>query len=333
VAFSPNGKWFASASDDGTVTLWDAVTWKRQRTLGTFVGKDTVARIPSITFSSDSKTLAAAVAKPPGEMLPREVRVWAVPSGREKPPLKNLGASVFAVCFSPRNRSLLAVGTGVPPPPPKKFRKDDQIAGGLFPPEAGEAILWDVNKGKRTHLLSGHGSVVYSLAFAPNGKTLASASLDKTVKLWNVTNGKLLRTWKGHTKSVNAVCFSPDGKTVASAGDDGTVQLWQANSGRLQKTFAGQRNWWVQAVAFSPDSKTLASVQTNLGRRAQTVQSTVKLWDVEKGKLKSTLRVNRRIFFCIAFAPKRDILAAGAAYSEGKRLVGEIRLWSLGARK
>ena len=79
----------------------------------------------------------------------------------------------------------------------------------------------------------GHQDVVTSVSFSPDGKMIASASRDKTIKLWDVATGKDLRTLIGHQGSVNSVSFSPNGKTVASGSDDNTIKLWTWDIDRL----------------------------------------------------------------------------------------------------
>src|SRR5579859_1397203 len=88
-------------------------------------------------------------------------------------------------------------------------------------------------------LISGHTNWVTSLAFAPDGSTLASASWDQTVKLWEMTNGGLLQTLSGHTDRAFRVAWSPDGRTVASCGFDETIWLWDVEQGRYRSALHG----------------------------------------------------------------------------------------------
>jgi tetratricopeptide (TPR) repeat protein len=117
--------------------------------------------------------------------------------------------------------------------------------------------------------LEGHSSYVLSVSFSPDGKTIASASYDNTVKLWNL-EGKELKTLKGHSSTVTSVSFSPDGKTIASASLDDTVKLWNLE-GKELKTLKGHSST-VTSVSFSPDGKTIASASAD---------KTVKLWNFD----------------------------------------------------
>lgn len=103
----------------------------------------------------------------------------------------------------------------------------------------------------------GHSGPVSAVAFSPDGATLVSASLDKTLKLWDVPSRKLLATLDGHSSSVTAVAFSPDGKMLASGSTDNMLKLWDVPSQKLLTTLQGHSST-VNAVAFSPDGKTLA---------------------------------------------------------------------------
>lgn len=75
-------------------------------------------------------------------------------------------------------------------------------------------------------IFTGHDGGVYSVAFSPDGKTIASGSWDKTIKLWEVSTGKLIKTLTGHNSYVHSVAFSPDGKSIASGSGDKTIMLW-----------------------------------------------------------------------------------------------------------
>jgi WD40 repeat protein len=84
--------------------------------------------------------------------------------------------------------------------------------------------LWRVCHNDKAEL-RGHDASVYSVAFSPDGKTLASGSEGQTVKLWDARTGQEMATLKGHTDYVSSVAFSPDGKTLASGSWDNTVKL------------------------------------------------------------------------------------------------------------
>ncbi|WP_193943576.1 trypsin-like peptidase domain-containing protein [Sphaerospermopsis aphanizomenoides] len=164
--------------------------------------------------------------------------------------------------------------------------------------------------------LTGHSNLVGSVAFSPDGKTLASGSGDNTIKLWDVATGQSIATLTGHSDDVNSVAFSPDGKTLASGSRDKTIKLWDVATGQSIATLTGHSEW-VISVAFSPDGKTLASGSND---------RTIKLWDVATGRKIATLTGHSEPVSSVAFSPDGKTLASGS-------LDNTIKLWDVATGK
>jgi hypothetical protein len=186
--------------------------------------------------------VVAVAFHPEGKLLATgsygRVTVWDLGTGKPVKVLTSVLGAVNDLRFSPDGK-LLAV------------------AGGQ-PSAKGDLRLFTVGDWKLQAVLAGHEDVVASVSFRPDGKALASASYDRTVRTWNVTTGKVERVLTMHSDFVHAVVWSPDGKYLLSGSKDRSVRMVEAGTGRSRFTFS-DREQDVLAVAVSRDGKAVVA--------------------------------------------------------------------------
>jgi WD40 repeat protein len=159
-------------------------------------------------------------------------------------------------------------------------------------------------RGQKPQLVveTGHTRPIRAVALSPDGRLLASASLDYEIKLWDVATGRELRTLYGHKGPVWSLAFSPDGRELASGSADFTIKLWDPISGQELHSLAGHTNT-VSSVAFSSDGRWLASASWD---------RTVKLWDTQTDREVRTFAGHTDIVNQVAFSPDgRRLASAG----------------------
>jgi len=160
---------------------------------------------------------------------------------------------------------------------------------------------------KERATLEGRSEAVWSLAFSPDGKLLASGNHDGIIKFWNAATGKNTVTLPKQTSGIFAVAFSPDGKTLASGSTNGIIQLWDVGTAKNIATFE-RHGTRVDAVVFSPDGKSLASASYDGFTKA----STIKLWNMANGKCTATLLGHEEDIRRVIFSPDGKMLASGS---------------------
>ncbi len=188
--------------------------------------------------------------------------------------------------------------------------------------------VWVYNAltGAETDLLTGHTSVIRSVAFNPDGSTLAGGGWDGTIHLWNVDTGQHLNTLTGHRSAVRSVAFNPDGGTLASGSQGGTIRLWDATTGQHLRGLTALdvfgNTETVNSIAFSPDGSTLASAGKSF------LSGIIHLWDATTGQHRKKIEPvgpSAGGIWSVAFS--RNGTLAGASQTLPGMRHGELYLW------
>jgi WD40 repeat protein len=217
IAFAPDGRAAASASEDRAVLVWDVATGRLVRRL-----EGHTDEVTAVAFSPDGKRLLSGGRD-------RTVRLWDAESGRAVCCLRGHTDSVRAVALTTDGKRA--------------------VSGG----EDRTVRVWDLEAGRERSCLAGHAGAVLCLALDPQGRLL-SGSEDRTLRLWDLAAGRPLAQWANPGGAVHAVAFSPDGRLALSGGGDGVVRLWEVGTGREVQRFAGHAGA-VLRVAFVPGGR------------------------------------------------------------------------------
>jgi WD40 repeat protein/class 3 adenylate cyclase len=309
VEYSPDGKYFATASDDGSVRIWDAETGGE------------ILRLPAgpsaaVAFSPDGTRLATA------NFETSSITIWDATSGHVLHTLKGHSAGINDVVFSPDGTRLASTS------------------------EDTTARLWDLGAGRELFSFSGHSDIVSSLSFSPDGSRLATGSWDQSVRIWDTTTGEEVlaltdfidpaeatfspedsnllaintgneaQIWDlemslpifrltGHTSLVEKVVFSRDGKHLATVSLDGMAKVWDAQTGSQLLSLAGHASS-VFSASFSPDGVFLATASGD---------GTARIWNISPAGSREELTIPQQLEEVrkVTYSPDGTRLAIGSA--------------------
>lgn len=316
LAFSPDGRMFASGSSDRTLRLWDIFSGLCVHAL---IGHG--ESVASVAFSPDGEQLLSG-------SWDNTLRLWDTRSGQCVKILSGHRLPVSSVAISPDGKHLLSGSW------------DDTVR------------LWDTRSGRCIRTLCGHQGWISSVAFSPDGETVLSGSEDHTLRLWDTRSGECVRILSEHEDEVTSVDFSADGRFMLSVSEDKTIRLWDAHTGECIKTGFG-RGAYGNSVAFSPDCKHLLSISRDGVVRLLDIDSlecvgtfsrhggmdtsaafspdgslllsgsydnTITLWDTSSGRCIKALPGYAGMIASLSYSPDRRLILSGSFDSQ-------LRLW------
>jgi WD40 repeat protein/serine/threonine protein kinase len=277
VAFSPDGRYLATASDDNTTKLWNVADLHNPGIFAVRTLKGHGDSVSSLAFSKDGRLATGSE--------DRTIKIWRLATGRDEMTIRGHTRPINGMAFSPDGRNVVSSSA------------DNTIR------------VWDVTHPQEAQCLTGHTADVNSVAFSVNGEFLATGSDDESVCLWDVLTGNKVGEMAHALGGINSVAFSPDGRLLAGANQTGQVYVWDfAARKQLLILNAGDKNLW--ALRFSHDGKHLAVASGDGNTRVWNVES---FFTGSPGRCLLLAGLDVGGLSALAFSPDGRHIATGAA--------------------
>jgi WD40 repeat protein len=321
VAFSPDGQYIVSGSEDKTVRLWNL----QGNPVGQpFQGHDDA--VLSVAFSPDGQYVVSGSED-------KTVRLWNLQGHLIRQLFQGYEDFITSVAFSPdgqyivsgSNYGTLRLWDIEGNPHRQSFQGHEYfITSVAFSPDGQYIVsgsrdntvrLWDIEGNPMGQPFQGHDAAVNSVAFSPDGQIIVSGSRDETVRLWDIEGNPIGQPFQGHDAAVNSVAFSPDGQMIVTGSDDKTVRLWDIEGNPQDQPFQVFQDHQnsVYSVAFSPDGQYIVS-----GSR----DSTLRLWDIECNPQGQSFQGHEGHVNSVAFRPDGQMVVSGSDDET-------VRLWGI----
>ena len=287
LAFSPDGSTVATAGDEPIIRLWNVTTGQER---GSLEGHS--SWISSLAYSPDKKLIASGGAE-------KIVRLWDTATGKQVFGFPAASDDITCVTFSAKGGLLaaatgeLATGTGTP--------TTRYVRAG----KGGEVKIWNAETHAEIAAFKAHPEGVLSLAFAPDGRMLATGGAGNSVKIWDPATGQMSQAFTNLTGPAFSLAFAPGGSRLAAG-------IWNPYSNAAEIRFWDTTTWKetaglksrappVACIAFAPDGHTLAS---------SGIDRVVRLWDLSTGLERATFKGHTGPVWALAFSPDGETLAS-----------------------
>jgi len=279
LSYNADGSKLASSSLDFSSKIWDVTS---KNLLQNYTGH--TAYVECVLYSNDGLNVLTGCDR-------GFIRKWNLDSNKVFEMRNGHSSGIRSLVFSPDNMTFASTG-----------KQDNEIK------------IWDYATMKPIDTLKGHQYPVWCTAFSPDGKFLASSSIDQTVKIWDLDSSKVIMSLEGHTNTVSAVVYSTDGSLIISASMNGEIKVWESSTGNLLRSFSGG-NDHIYSLALSPDNNTVA-----IGNG----EYIVSFFDVNSGQLLKSFQGHEYYILKLLFNPTSNTLASSSSDRT-------IKIWNVDA--